>query len=124
MTTTEPRRGEALRRRAIRQLSLTALILGTAPALAQNPQPGPPTSPIPPVAPPNAAKPPPEKIAPPSPSPTPSLSDHLSRRKGVLKPPSHVDPEMTVKPPRKGAGTMPVIPPPGTPGGNRSVVPK
>jgi hypothetical protein len=31
---------------------------------------------------------------------------------------------MTVSPPRSGTGTMPVIPPPGSPGGNQSVVPK
>jgi hypothetical protein len=31
---------------------------------------------------------------------------------------------MQVNPPRNSGATMPVIPPPGSPGGNRSVVPK
>ena len=36
--------------------------------------------------------------------------------------PGDPDPGMAVKPPR--AGTMPVVPPPGTPGGNPTVIPK
>jgi hypothetical protein len=42
---------------------------------------------------------------------------------GVICPPPGVDPEMAVKPPASGSKT-PVIPPPGTPGGNPSIQPK
>jgi hypothetical protein len=101
-------------------LSLTALILAVTPALAQNPQVAPPQSPTVPVAPPNAASPPPEQIAPKS----GSLSDSLSRQRGTIKPPQDVDPGMAVAPKNSGRSTTPVIPPPGSPGGNQSVVPK
>ena len=101
-------------------LSLTALLLAAAPAMAQNPQVAPPQSPNVPVAPPNAASPPPEQIAPKS----GNLSDTLSRQRGTIKPPENVDPNMTVPPRTPSAGTTPVIPPPGSPGGNQSVVPK
>jgi hypothetical protein len=103
----------------LRTLSLTALILVAAPALAQNPQPAPPTNPTVPIAPPNAASPPPEKIAPSN----GNLSDRLSQQKGTITPPN-VDPGMNVTPPPNSGSVTPVIPPPGSPGGNRSVVPK
>ncbi len=51
-----------------------------------------------------------------------SLSDKLARTDGVLCPPSNVDPE--IKAPTPDAGRMPVIPPPGSPGGDPSVRPK
>jgi hypothetical protein len=51
------------------------------------------------------------------------LSDRLSRQKGTIAPPN-VDPGMAVQPSGKGAAMTPVIPPPGSPGGNPSVVPK
>jgi hypothetical protein len=50
------------------------------------------------------------------------LSDKLAQSKGVLCPPAGVDPEMQVKPP--AGGSLKIIPPPGTPGGDRSVQPK
>lgn len=50
------------------------------------------------------------------------LSDKLDRQHGVIRPPSGIDPEMTRQPP--AAGKMPVIPPPGTPGGEPGVEPK
>lgn len=44
---------------------------------------------------------------------------------GVIKPPSGVDPNIRVKPAVPPAALpMPVIPPPGTPGGNPTVQPK
>jgi hypothetical protein len=52
-----------------------------------------------------------------------NLSERLDRSGGVLAPPKNVDPAMPVVTPRAG-GNMPVIPPPGTPGGNPNVVPK
>jgi hypothetical protein len=100
---------------------LFALTIAAGPALAQNPQPTSPTNPTVPVAPPNAPLPPPEQIAPAEGDGT--LSDRLSKQKGTIAPPD-VDPGMTVKPSGQGAATTPVIPPPGSPGGNRSVVPK
>lgn len=52
-----------------------------------------------------------------------SLSSDLSRSGGVITPPTGVDPEIKQTPPPTGS-TMPVIPPPGTPGGNPAVKPK
>jgi hypothetical protein len=48
-------------------------------------------------------------------------SDKLARGDGVLCPPN-VDPGMAAPPPR--GGNTPVIPPPGSPGGNPHVQPK
>lgn len=106
-------------------LSLALALLASGTALAQRPQvtnpqttsPQNPTVPVPPRSSPST---PPERIAP---AEGGSLSQDLSRDRGTVKPPS-VDPGMTVAPPRNGSGTMPVIPPPGSPGGNQSVVPK
>ena len=103
----------------LRSLSFSALILAAGPVLAQNPQSTNPANPTVPVAPPNAPTPPPERIAPTN----NSLSDRLSQQKGTIAPPN-VDPGMTVSPPQTGSTTTPVIPPPGSPGGNPRVVPK
>jgi hypothetical protein len=51
-----------------------------------------------------------------------TLSDQLSESKGVLCPPAGVDPGISVPP--SGGGRTPVIPPPGTPGGDPSIQPK
>jgi hypothetical protein len=51
-----------------------------------------------------------------------NLSDELSRSKGVICPPAEVDPSISVPP--TGGGVMPVIPPPGTPGGDPTIIPK
>jgi hypothetical protein len=111
----------------------SVLMLAATPALAQNPGTAAPENPTVPMAPQNAPAAPPERIAPhpgvaaPS-APTPSagngtLSDQLSKKQGTVAPPN-VDPGMTVGPSTGSAGRMPVIPPPGSPGGNNSVVPK
>ena len=50
------------------------------------------------------------------------LSDKLARSDGVLCPPVGIDSEMRV--PAPDVGTMPVIPPPGSPSGEGSVRPK
>ncbi len=50
-----------------------------------------------------------------------SLSNKLGQSNGVICPPN-VDPGM--KAPAPDAGKMPVIPPPGSPGGNPNVAPK
>jgi hypothetical protein len=52
-----------------------------------------------------------------------SLSDRLERTDGVIRPPGGVDPQIQVPPPDEGSRT-PVIPPPGTPGGDPNVKPK
>lgn len=51
------------------------------------------------------------------------LSEKLARSDGVICPPAHVDPEIRVPTPPGGAA-MPVIPPPGSPGGDQSLQPK
>ena len=50
-----------------------------------------------------------------------SLSDKLARTDGVICPPN-VDPG--IRAPTPDVGTMPIIPPPGSPGGDPSVRPK
>jgi hypothetical protein len=53
---------------------------------------------------------------------TATLSDQLSQSKGIICPPAGVDPGIAALP--VGGGRTPVIPPPGTPGGDPSIVPK
>src|SRR5690348_3936496 len=50
-------------------------------------------------------------------------SSDLGRSGGVITPPGEVDPAIKRTPPPSGA-RMPVIPPPGTPGGDQSIKPK
>jgi hypothetical protein len=52
------------------------------------------------------------------------LSDKLERTDGVIRPPTNIAPDMTVRPPVPNPGTTPVIPAPGTPGGDPTVDPK
>ncbi len=54
-------------------------------------------------------------------TPGQSLSNRLGQSNGVICPPN-VDPGM--KAPTPDTGKMPVIPPPGSPGGNPNVEPK
>ena len=51
------------------------------------------------------------------------LGDKLAKSDGVLCPPAGVDPEMHAPAPDTG-GNTPVIPPPGSPGGDPNVRPK
>jgi hypothetical protein len=51
-------------------------------------------------------------------------SDKLNQSRGVIKPGGNIDPKMQVAPPDPGPTSTPVIPPPGSPGGNPNVVPK
>jgi hypothetical protein len=50
------------------------------------------------------------------------LGDKLARSNGVLCPPSGVDPE--IRAPTPDTGNTPVIPPPGSPGGDPNLRPK
>jgi hypothetical protein len=107
-------------RRCVATAILAATVAGgviTA-ALAQTP----PSSPMPEK--PGAQI--PEKVAPPLDSPSPQGGvnhEKFERDDGVLRPRDDVDPDMTSKPPDTGA-RMPVIPPPGGPGGDPSIKPK
>jgi len=51
-----------------------------------------------------------------------NLSEQLAKSDGVICPPAHVDPE--IRQPTPPGGAMPVIPPPGSPGGDPSIQPK
>ena len=55
--------------------------------------------------------------------PSGNLSERLNQSGGVIKPPENVDPGLQKKPPEDSA-KMPVIPPPGSPGGDPNVQPK
>jgi hypothetical protein len=67
----------------------------------------------------------PEKVKPEEPSSTGStLSDKLERSNGVIRPPGNVDPGINAPAPVPNPGTTPVIPPPGSPGGDPTVRPK
>jgi hypothetical protein len=57
-------------------------------------------------------------------SSTGSLSHQLNRSGGVIHPPADIDPGVTQPAPDIGPHSMPVIPPPGTPGGNPDIKPK
>jgi hypothetical protein len=50
------------------------------------------------------------------------LGDRLARSDGVLCPPAGIDPE--IRAPTPDVGNTPVIPPPGSPGGDPNVRPK
>jgi len=52
------------------------------------------------------------------------LGKKLDETEGVLKPPKGVDPEMHIKPPATTGDKMPIIVPPGEPGGDQSIQPK
>jgi hypothetical protein len=60
----------------------------------------------------------------PPPSGSQDLSRELDRSHGVIRPPQGIDPEMQVRPADPGGQRTPVIPPPGTPGGDPSIQPK
>jgi hypothetical protein len=51
-----------------------------------------------------------------------ALGDKLAKSDGILCPPAGVDPQMRA--PTPDAGNTPVIPPPGSPGGDPSIRPK
>jgi hypothetical protein len=113
------RGSETLRQwRRLITLGLLASIAGASLAAAQ------PGDQRRPDTPPNAACPPDVKGLPPTVGGPASsdLSDRLADSKGVICPPAGVDPQMHVPAPQ--GGEMNVIPPPGTPGGNRNIEPK
>jgi hypothetical protein len=96
---------------------VTTLVAGIPCASAQLQMPAPP-SPVPPAAECGATAP----VTPGETTGSANLSDALSRSKGVICPPVGIDPGISAPP--VGGGVTPVIPPPGTPGGDPSIVPK
>jgi hypothetical protein len=70
----------------------------------------------------------PEKMEEPSTTgtvgPNDTLSEKLEATDGVIRPPSNIAPDMTVPAPVPNPGTTPVIPPPGSPGGDPSIQPR
>jgi hypothetical protein len=67
----------------------------------------------------------PQQVVPPAPpSQTKPDTPGGAARSGVIRPPREVDPGITKPPPANGANTMPVIPPPGSPGGNPRIKPQ
>ena len=104
-----------LSRLAIRFGTLAAiLLLLAAPAVAADKDSLPPSTPSHQTV--------PEAAAPGSGGSGEPLSDKLHRQGGVIRPPGGIDPAMTQDPPAQGK--MPVIRPPGTPGGEQDVQPK
>jgi hypothetical protein len=66
-----------------------------------------------------------KNTSPTMPSTGETLSEKLDKSGGVIKPPAGVDPGIHMPAKDSSVGSsMPVIPPPGTPGGNQSVQPK
>ena len=53
-----------------------------------------------------------------------NLSEQLDRNKGVITPPPTGDADIYTDAPNPNPGTTPVIPPPGSPGGDQSIQPK
>jgi len=51
-----------------------------------------------------------------------NLSDKLAQSRGVICPPTSIDPEIRKTPP--AGGSIEVVPPPGSPGGNPNLQPK
>jgi hypothetical protein len=115
-----------MRRLLPRRASLAVSILASlfaAQALAQ------PAPPMQRPGQPEVTDPPTEDTTPPAdPStggadPSEPLSEQLKKGEGVLEPPRGIDPEIRKPIPDEFKGTMPVIPPPGEPGGTQDVQP-
>jgi hypothetical protein len=67
----------------------------------------------------------PEQRVPVAPNQPPgSPGESLSQSQGVIQPPASHDGGGVIAPPNTEKTPMPVIPPPGTPGGNQNVQPK
>jgi hypothetical protein len=103
------------------------IVLAATAAVAQAPPspqtPPPPTATEPDPRPCVEPRQPPEKRGTsPTTGTAPSLSDQLAKGEGVICPPKGVDSEIVA--PTPDVGRMPVIPPPGSPGGDPNVRPK
>jgi len=110
----------------MRTLAALSVLLSGAAAVAQDraqvpPQPQPPAVDPKACAPGDRLKPGALNPAAPGATTGESLSDKLARTDGVICPPN-VDPD--IRAPAPDVGTMPVIPPPGSPGGDPTIRPK
>ena len=110
-------------------VALVCAIFGTAPSFAQQPkEPDVPTQPVPPKLDPKACA-DRDRLTTAhenegsAPRDEEHLSDKLARTDGVICPPAGLDPQIR-SPAPGGGGNMPVIPPPGSPGGDPNVRPK
>jgi len=98
------------------------LLIASMAAVAQETKPAP-TPGHPTQTPPEEIEGKPSPTSPPVPeAPSGSLSDKLSKQKGVIPPPKDVDPDMHKAP--ADEGKMRVIPPPGSSGSPSDVQPK
>jgi hypothetical protein len=109
--------------KSIAALGLAGLLL-TNPALAQTPP-----EPAPPPGMPNTADPPAESTPAPdakgeTAQPDKPLSEQLKQNEGVLEPPRDLDSKIERPAPVPDPNTTPVIPPPGSPGGDPNIQPK
>jgi hypothetical protein len=91
--------------------ALAAVLIFSAAARAQTPAPVVPSTPVP--APQTEGQ-----------APSDDLSHRLDRSRGVIRPQGDVDPGISAAPPASDSSAMPVIPPPGSPGGDPRVQPK
>jgi hypothetical protein len=123
---------ESLRPWLPRAVCSIALLFGTevhgqtTPPVPETPPSAQPTVPAE-IQPAHPAKPNATPSTPERPAPAPQLA-HPSpqpegKEKGMIRPPLTGDTEIT-KPPPSSDPTMPIVPPPGSPGGNRKIVPK
>ena len=104
-------------------LGLAAFVTAP-PLLAQSPP-----DPAPPPGMPDVTDPPAESTPVPDTKgekdkPDKPLSDHLKQNEGVIEPPRDMDSKIQRTPPVPDPNTTPVIPPPGSPGGNPDIQPK
>jgi hypothetical protein len=63
-------------------------------------------------------------VTPDAANPNQPLSEKLDKSGGVLRPPAGIDPGIHAPAPEPDPRTTPVIPPPGTPGGDQNIQPK
>jgi len=103
-------------------LVLGAAVMLAAGGVVAQPSSPPSETPAPPGPPPPSAPTPPEKIAPLDP-PVRGAPPGGSGS-GVIQPSGNVDPGIQTEVPVPHPNSMPVIPPPGMPGGNPTVQPK
>ncbi len=99
-------------------LFAAAVAMLALPALAQRPAPQ-----VQPEAPPQAPETPPQGGGP---TGNDIIEGPVAPRipRGVIEPPMQVDPGIQTTVPEPRPGTTPVIPPPGTPGGDPTIVPR
>jgi hypothetical protein len=94
--------------------------LSSAIVLAQAPAPTSPSAPTPDTSTPADPRQDPRSTG--SARPGETLSERLDRSDGVIRPAPNITPDNTIRPP--DTGTTPVIPPPGSPGGDPRIIPK